>query len=114
VCISNLVRESLASFDELIQMKSLGLESHIEKGIYIPLHPALADLLTSNLISNAIRHNVAPGRSGVEAPGFAAGGAGVAEAAGFGTGGPAPAGRRAGMDQGQPDPGGACRRQYRP
>ena len=94
VCISNLVRESLASFDELIQMKSLGLEAHIEKGVYVPLHPALADLLTSNLISNAIRHNApmampggaAPeaGRGGVETPGFAAGGV---EAAGFGTGG---------------------------
>ena len=59
VCISNLLREALASFDELIQMKSLELESHIEKGVYIPLHLSLADLLITNLISNAIRHNYA-------------------------------------------------------
>jgi two-component system OmpR family sensor kinase len=60
VCISNLARETLASFDELIQMKSLKLEAHIEKAVYIPLHLSLADLLLTNLISNAIRHNAAP------------------------------------------------------
>jgi two-component system OmpR family sensor kinase len=60
VCISNLARETLASFDELIQMKSLVLETHIEKAVYIPLHLSLADLLLTNLISNAIRHNAAP------------------------------------------------------
>ena len=66
VNISVLTRETLNSFDELIQMKSLTLESHIEKGVYIPLHAALADLLTANLISNAIRHNSpVPGEHGV-------------------------------------------------
>jgi signal transduction histidine kinase len=64
VCISNLARETLASFDELIQMKSLVLETHIEKAIYIPLHLSLADLLLTNLISNAIRHNAAAGEGG--------------------------------------------------
>jgi len=57
VCISNLARETLAAFDELIQMKEIGLQVHIEKGVYIPLHLSLADLLLANLISNAIRHN---------------------------------------------------------
>jgi signal transduction histidine kinase len=61
VCISNPLREALASFDELIQMKSLQLEAQIEKGVYVPLHLALADLLITNLISNAIRHNISPG-----------------------------------------------------
>jgi two-component system OmpR family sensor kinase len=61
VCISNLARETLASFDELIQMKSLVLETQIEKAVYIPLHLSLADLLLTNLISNAIRHNDTPG-----------------------------------------------------
>ena len=64
VCISNLVRETLASFDELIQLKSLTLESHIEKAVHIPLHLALADLLITNLISNAIRHNALPASGG--------------------------------------------------
>lgn len=64
VCISNLLRESLSSFDELIQMKSIVLAAQIEKGVYVSLHLALADLLITNLISNAIRHNVAPGPEG--------------------------------------------------
>jgi signal transduction histidine kinase len=61
VNISNVVRETLNAFDELIQMKTLELDAHIEKGIYIPLHVALADLLVTNLVSNAIRHNVNAG-----------------------------------------------------
>jgi signal transduction histidine kinase len=70
VCISNLARETLASFDELIQMKSLVLEAHIEKAVYIPLHLSLADLLLTNLISNAIRHNAPPSPAEQGAAGF--------------------------------------------
>ena len=61
VNISNVVRETLNAFDELIEMKTLRLEAHIEKGISIVVPIALADLLVSNLISNAIRHNSPPG-----------------------------------------------------
>ena len=57
VCISNLARETLLSFDELIQMKAIDLQVHIEKGVHIPLHQSLVDLLLSNLVSNSIRHN---------------------------------------------------------
>ena len=60
VCISRTTREILASFEELIQMKSLRLQTDIEENVYLPLHPSLADLLLSNLISNAIRHNSPP------------------------------------------------------
>jgi two-component system OmpR family sensor kinase len=48
-------------------MKSLVLEAHIEKAVYIPMHLSLADLLLTNLVSNAIRHNDKPGGG---APGF--------------------------------------------
>jgi two-component system OmpR family sensor kinase len=66
VCVSNLARETLASFDELIQMKSIDLQVHIEKGVNIPLHQSLVDLLLSNLVSNSIRHNSAPeGKKGL-------------------------------------------------
>jgi len=61
VCISNVLRETLESFEELIQMKSLDAAAYVEKGVYVSLHLALADLLITNLISNAIRHNVPPG-----------------------------------------------------
>jgi len=72
VCISHLLREALQAFGELIELKSLVLEAHIENGVYVPLHASLSDLLLTNLISNAIRHNVPPVVEG----GLAGGGAG--------------------------------------
>ncbi len=57
VCISRLMREALGSFAELMQMKALTLHADIAEKIYVPLHASLADLLLTNLISNAIRHN---------------------------------------------------------
>jgi signal transduction histidine kinase len=60
VCISQLTRETLNSFEELIQLKSLTLQTTMAEKVYVPLNPALADLLLTNLIGNAIRHNVAP------------------------------------------------------
>ncbi|WP_431215267.1 sensor histidine kinase [Puia sp. P3] len=61
VNFSRLLREGLASFQELMQMKALRLVAEIEDKIYIPLHASLADLLLTNLISNAIRHNEGTG-----------------------------------------------------
>lgn len=69
VCISALARETLNSFQELIQLKSLTLQTTIEEKIYVPLHPSLADLLLTNLISNAIRHNVPPAAAEERVPG---------------------------------------------
>jgi len=61
VCISLLTRATLDSFGELIEMKSLRLEARIAEKVFVALNPALADLLLSNLVSNAIRHNVGTG-----------------------------------------------------
>lgn len=60
VCISALTRSTLEAFEELIQLKSLRLETRIAENVFVSLHPALADLLLTNLVSNAIRHNAAP------------------------------------------------------
>lgn len=57
VNFSALTREALDSFGELIQMKSLTLRTNIADNVHLPLHAALADLLLTNLLSNAIRHN---------------------------------------------------------
>src|SRR5580658_8987371 len=59
VCLSALARGILDSFDELIEMKSLRLDAKIAEKVYVPLNPPLADLLLTNLVSNAIRHNEA-------------------------------------------------------
>ena len=61
ICFSRLVREALGSFDELIEMKSINLQVNIEENVYLPIHTALADLLLTNLVSNAIRHNIPEG-----------------------------------------------------
>jgi two-component system OmpR family sensor kinase len=57
VNLSKCTRETLASFEELIQMKALVLKARIEGDVYLPIHAALAELLLNNLVSNAIRHN---------------------------------------------------------
>jgi len=62
VVFSQLTKEALASFDELIQMKSLTLHTSIGENIYLTLHTALAELMLNNLLSNAIRHNTPGGR----------------------------------------------------
>ncbi|HEY0653087.1 MAG TPA: HAMP domain-containing sensor histidine kinase [Chryseosolibacter sp.] len=46
---------------ELIEMKSISLEQSIDEGVMISIHPALADILLVNLLSNAIRHNIENG-----------------------------------------------------
>jgi signal transduction histidine kinase len=54
---SKFVENSIASFRELIEMKAILLTTHIEPDVYINFNPVLADILFTNVISNAIRHN---------------------------------------------------------
>jgi signal transduction histidine kinase len=61
ISLSGLLKESLNSFSELLEMKSISLSTQISQGIAIQLHPSLADILLGNLLSNAIRHNIPQG-----------------------------------------------------
>lgn len=54
---SQQLKESLFAFQELIEMKSLHLETSIEENVHIKIHPLLNNILLNNLLSNAIRHN---------------------------------------------------------
>src|SRR5699024_2035109 len=45
------------AFQELLEMKDLAVETRIEDGVKLHLHPTLANILINNLLSNAIRHN---------------------------------------------------------
>jgi two-component system OmpR family sensor kinase len=65
VCLSALTSEAIQSFEELIQLKYIRLQCQIEDKVYINLHGALADLLLTNLVSNAIRHNIPGGEINV-------------------------------------------------
>jgi signal transduction histidine kinase len=58
---SDVVENSISSFNELIDMKSLTITTEIQPHVHIKLNPLLADILITNLISNAIRHNFANG-----------------------------------------------------
>ncbi len=58
---SRLVENSIASFKELIEMKSIVLTANIDPNVNVKLNPVLADILFNNLISNAIRHNYVSG-----------------------------------------------------
>lgn len=55
--ISEQIKDSLFAFQELIDMKSLRLETVIADDVYIKIHPLLNNILLNNLFSNAIRHN---------------------------------------------------------
>ena len=54
---SRFVKDEIESFRELIEMKSLSLTTKLDPEVYLDLNPVLADILFTNLLSNAIRHN---------------------------------------------------------
>src|SRR5690606_14938612 len=60
--LSNRVHQIIESLSELLEMKSLELTMDIEQNVKLNLHPALADILVTNLLSNAIRHNIPAGK----------------------------------------------------
>lgn len=57
VNLSTAVHKTIFSLTELMEMKSITLETDIEENVFVRLHPALTDILLTNLFSNAIRHN---------------------------------------------------------
>ena len=61
-----LISQTLDSYAELMQMKSLTLTRNVMSRVFVQMHPMLCQLLLNNLISNAIRHNVEGGTIHVE------------------------------------------------
>lgn len=60
------VHQMIVSMSELIEMKSITLQTNIEENVMITLNTALSDILLMNLLSNAIRHNSAGGTIRIE------------------------------------------------
>ncbi len=58
---SLLVDKAITAFRELIEMKSITLTTKVAPNVNINLNPVLADILFTNLLNNAIRHNVING-----------------------------------------------------
>jgi signal transduction histidine kinase len=59
--LSLKMHQIIFSFTELMEMKKIFLETDIQENVQVILHPALADILLMNLLSNAIRHNPVSG-----------------------------------------------------
>ncbi len=45
-------------FDELIQLKNITITKSISENIFVEMNDSLADILISNILSNAIKHNI--------------------------------------------------------
>lgn len=58
---SQLVENSIKYYGELAELKEIKLEYSIAPGIMLPIESSLAEILVSNLIKNAIQHNVSGG-----------------------------------------------------
>ncbi|HVI47749.1 MAG TPA: HAMP domain-containing sensor histidine kinase [Chitinophaga sp.] len=55
--LHEVMEKYLSLFEELTGEKELTIESNLAPHSYLPLHPALADILVSNLLGNAIKYN---------------------------------------------------------
>lgn len=61
VPLAEVLREKLSQLAEFVQQKNLQLDAQISAEPLLLMHPALADSLLSNLLHNAIRHNLPGG-----------------------------------------------------
>jgi signal transduction histidine kinase len=59
--LSETVQDTLSVFEDLIEMKNIRLSTDIANDVKLKFNPVLADILLTNLLSNAIRHNTENG-----------------------------------------------------
>lgn len=62
VDITKLIRESTQAFEEFIRLNGLHVETDLEEGVFLNIHPVLADIMWTNLFQNAIKHNIEDGQ----------------------------------------------------
>jgi signal transduction histidine kinase len=58
---SNVLNQCLENFEELVAIKDIIIEKNITENIFINMNVSLAETLASNIILNAIKHNVLNG-----------------------------------------------------
>lgn len=66
VDMSSHVESVVNELSELIEMKSISLTTDIHPKVRVLVHPSLAEILVTNLLSNAIRHNFQGGMIHIE------------------------------------------------
>ncbi|MEO6301820.1 MAG: HAMP domain-containing sensor histidine kinase [Bacteroidia bacterium] len=62
VSIDNIVKKILSHFEDLIIAKHIVIENTVTEDFKVNINPALADILVTNLVQNAIRHNTIGGK----------------------------------------------------
>jgi signal transduction histidine kinase len=60
--LSNLIKGAIEDFHEILTLKNIELTTDIREDMHIKNDRSLIRILVSNLINNAIRHNVDPGK----------------------------------------------------
>lgn len=60
--LSEIVKHKWEQYEELASLKNIQADIQITDHIMIQTHPALVDMIISNLFSNAIRHNHSDGK----------------------------------------------------
>lgn len=63
---SSMLKHYIENFVELAQAKGLRISESIEQDVLLQMNESLAEILISNIISNAIKHNVAKGVINIE------------------------------------------------
>ncbi|MEO6901831.1 MAG: HAMP domain-containing sensor histidine kinase [Bacteroidia bacterium] len=63
---SEAVKKHIVNFTELIEAKKLTLNTSIKNNIIVNINSSLADVLITNLITNAIKHNNREGEINIE------------------------------------------------
>lgn len=58
---SIIIKNILADYMELMEIKNISLESEIQPQVELSIDPNMAEMLLHNLLTNAIRHNQEPG-----------------------------------------------------
>lgn len=56
-----ITKDVLAAYDDWISLKNIKVQTRLDRNIQLQIHPTLAEMLVTNLLSNAIRHNVEAG-----------------------------------------------------
>ncbi len=61
ISVNKYIDEFIDSFDDIIELKQITIHKHYSSDFIINIHPQLAEILISNLLSNAIRYNIKKG-----------------------------------------------------
>lgn len=65
ISFSEIVKKKIELYADLAAIKNIQLKTHIQPA-ELPMHPLLADIVVSNLLSNALKHSPAQGKMFIE------------------------------------------------